>query len=100
LKEEVGDLTEKQMLLITVLEMIRIEEPLPNYQGFAGHPQSDRLAIARAFIAKAVYNISTTRMLIDRLECDIAMRRIYGWDKKNDIPSESRIIIMIGIVNG
>jgi hypothetical protein len=28
-------------------------------------------------------------MLIDRLECDIALRRICGWEKKNDIPSES-----------
>jgi transposase len=89
LKEEVGDLTEKQMLLITVLETIRIEEYIPNYSGLAGRPQSDRVAIARAFIAKAVYNMSTTRMLIDRLECDIALRRICGWEKKNDMPSES-----------
>jgi len=30
LKEELGELTEKQQLLITVLEMIRIEEHLPS----------------------------------------------------------------------
>jgi transposase len=89
LKEEVGELTEKQMLLITVLETIRIEEYIPKNYGMTGRPQSDRAAIARAFIAKTVYNLSTTRMLLDRLDCDIALRRICGWEKKNDIPDES-----------
>jgi hypothetical protein len=28
-------------------------------------------------------------MLLDRLECDIALRRICCWEKKSDIPSES-----------
>ncbi len=77
------------MLLITVLETIRIEEHIPNYSGLVGRPQSDRVAIARAFIAKAIYDIPTTIMLIDRLKCDISLRRICGWEKKNDIPSES-----------
>jgi len=89
LTEEVGDLTKKQMLLITVLETTRIERYIPNYQGLTGRPQSDRVAIARAFMAKAIYDMSTTRILIDRLECDIALRRICGWEKKSDIPSES-----------
>jgi hypothetical protein len=89
LKEEQGDLTEKQMLLITVLETIRLEEYIPDYYGLNGRPLRYRVAIARAFIAKSVYNISTTVMLLDRLKCDIALRRICGWEKKNDILSES-----------
>ncbi|MCP4375335.1 MAG: transposase, partial [bacterium] len=39
--------------------------------------------------AKAVYNLSTTRMLIDRLMCDKTLRRICGWERQSDIPSES-----------
>lgn len=39
-------------------------------------------------MAKAVYNISTTRMLIERLKSDIKMRRICGWERQNDIPGE------------
>ena len=89
LKEELDDLTAKQMLLITVLETIRIEEHIPNYSGLVGRPLRYRVAIARAFIAKAIYDIPTTIMLIDRLKCDISLRRICGWEKKNDIPSES-----------
>jgi len=89
LKEELGDATEKQLLLITVLEIIRLEEHLPSSFGLPGRPQSDRIAIARAFIAKAIYDMATTRILIDRLKCDPAMRRICGWEKVKEIPSES-----------
>ena len=89
LQEEVGELTQKQMLLITVLEVIRIEGYIPSDFGLPGRKRSSRIAIARAFIAKAIYDLSTTRMLLDRLECDLALRRICGWEKKTDIPSES-----------
>jgi len=51
LKEELGPLTEKQQLLITVLEMLRIEEHIPSHFRLLGRPISDRVAIARAFVA-------------------------------------------------
>lgn len=89
LQEELGRLTEKQQQLVTVLEMVRIEKFIRNYQGYVGRPQDDRYAIARAFIAKAVYNLGTTRLLLDRLESDKAVRRICGWERVSAIPSES-----------
>jgi len=89
LKEELGETTEKQRLLITVLEVIRLEEHIPSHFGLPGRPMSDRIAIARAFVAKAIYNMVTTRILLDRLKCDPAFRRICGWEKVNKIPSES-----------
>lgn len=54
-----------------------------------GRPLSDRVAIARAFIAKAVYDMPTTRILLDRLASDIVVRRICGWEKTTEMPSES-----------
>ena len=30
----------------------------------------------------------TTRALLDRLETDSALRRICGWERKNDVPDE------------
>lgn len=89
LQEELGPLSEKQQQLITVLELTRVEEFIPSYQGYAGRPQDDRCAIARAFIAKAIYNMGTTSQLLDRLACDKILRRICGWEKVSDIPSES-----------
>ena len=89
LEEELGPLTEKQQQLVTVLEMIRIEAFLRHWSGVVGRPLSDRDALARSFVAKAVFQIKTTKMLIDRLRSDKNLRRICGWERKDQIPSES-----------
>ena len=89
LKEELGELTEKQQSLVTTLEAIRLESYLFQYPGLVGRPLADRVSIASAFIAKAVYNMDTTRTLLDRLDTDIGLRRICGWEHRQDIPSES-----------
>ena len=31
----------------------------------------------------------TTRVLLDRLDTDVALRRICGWERKSEMPSES-----------
>ena len=43
----------------------------------------------RAFVAKMVYNMDTTTSLIERLHSDKNFRRICGWERKTQIPSES-----------
>ena len=89
LEEELSPLTEKQQQLVATLEVIRIEQFLPSFKGCVGRPQKDRAALARAFVAKALYNMSTTRALIDRLHSDISLRRICGWERQSEIPDES-----------
>lgn len=88
LSEELGPLTEKQQELVTTLEVVRIEEFIYSSRGFPGRPPQDRTAIARAFVAKTIYNLPTTRALLDRLETDSALRRICGWERKTDVPDE------------
>lgn len=89
LQEELGELTGKQQQLIEVLEIAQIETHLPYVGQVPGRPPEDRCAIARAFVAKAVYNLATTEMLLDQLKSDITLRRICGWEKKQDIPSRA-----------
>ena len=89
LEEEFGELTEKEQKLVTTLELIRIERFTACSGSLYGRPPKERAAIARSFVAKAVYNMPTTTALIDRLVSDKKMRRICGWEKKGDIPSES-----------
>lgn len=89
LGEELGELTERQQQLVTVLELIRLEEHIPSLRGYPGRPRKDRVAIASAFVAKMVYNLSTTRSLLDRLKTDQSLRRLCGWEKKRDVPHES-----------
>ena len=88
LEEELGLITEKQQKLVSILEIIRIEDSIL-YTYKTGRPPADRKAIARAFVAKAVYNSSTTRELLDRLKSDKSLRRICGWETRNQIPDES-----------
>lgn len=84
-------LTPKLQELVTALEMMEIERFLDGYQfGAIGRPCKDRTAIARAFVAKAVLNLSTTEALIDRLKSDISLRRICGFSRTHVIPDKSR----------
>ena len=89
LSEELGEGTAKRQQLVMILEVIRVEDHVPVTLGLVGRPLSDRAALARAFVAKMVYTLPTTRALLDRLECDIALRRICGWEKQAEVPSEA-----------
>jgi len=89
LEEELGPLTKKQQQLVAILEVVRVEQFLPRCFGSVGRPQKDRAAMARAFVAKAVFNMPTTRALIERVESDISLRRICGWEKRHEVPDES-----------
>lgn len=88
-EEELGPLNQKQQQLIEILEVIQIERFIPDYRGYVGRPKENRVAIVRAFVAKAVYNMTTTRALLDRLETDVRLRRICGWERASQVPSES-----------
>ena len=76
--------------LIRVLEFIGIECFIPSSRGFVGRPPKDRIALARAFVAKAVLNLPTTEALIDRLRVDRALRRICGFERFTQVPDASR----------
>jgi hypothetical protein len=90
LQEELGPLTDKQQQVVAVLDMIQLEAFIAQPSGAVGRPPKDRRAIARAFVAKAVYNLSTTRDLLERLDCDSSLRRICGWESQREIPHESQ----------
>jgi transposase len=89
LQEQLDPLTETQLRLITILEIVRIEQFLPDTLGFEGRPTKTRSALARSFIAKMMYNINTTSFLIERLKTDKNLRRICGWESIWELPSES-----------
>ena len=89
LQEQLGALTEKHQQVVKVLNLICLEALIASWLGGVGRPPKDRRAIARAFVAKAVYNMSTTRQLLERLLADVALRRICGWESQREIPHES-----------
>ena len=89
LEEEFGPLGGRYRRFVTVLEFARVESFLPHFRSLPGRPVEDRAALARAFIAKAVFDIPTTRALIERLQVDRTLRRLCGWTYAGEIPSEA-----------
>ena len=87
--EEFGELTAKQRLLVSVLEFAKLEEHLPYSGRFPGRPPEDRIAIARAFVTRMVYDMASTRILLNRLETNPTVRRLCGWERKEEVPGES-----------
>jgi len=88
LEEKLGILTSKEEKLIKILDFAEIEKNICTTS--KTNPPRDREQIARAFIAKSVYNFQTTRDLIDRLHVDKTLRILCGWRHSNNIPSESK----------
>ncbi len=88
IKEQLGTLSTKEEKLIKILDFAQIEKNV-TVVTITNIPK-DRIEIARAMIAKSVYNMQTTRDLIDRLHSDRVLRVLCGWRYKIDIPSESK----------
>jgi hypothetical protein len=86
LEESLGPLGARYQQLVTVLEMVPLGGFLAQWQGGRGRPPADRLPIARAFVAKTVFNIATTTALIERLENDKTLRRLCGWHRVRAVP--------------
>ena len=89
LVEEVGELHTNHRRLVAVLDMVGVEGFVGARSGGSGRPAEDRAALARAFIAKAVWDFPTTRDLMDRVACDPVLRRLCGWSRVGGIPSEA-----------
>ena len=89
LSEEVGPLLETHRRFVAALDLVGVEGFVGAPGSGSGRPPEDRRALARAFLAKALWDLSTTRHLIDRLRADPALRRLCGWSRVGAIPSEA-----------
>jgi hypothetical protein len=89
LEEAIDPVTAKLERLIIILDTLGLEAFVAPPPGGRGRSPEDRPQIARAFVAKAVLAIPTTAALIERLEVDRTLRRICGWERRSDLPSES-----------
>ena len=88
-KEFKEPLTPKLMQLISTLEIVKIENFIRTPRYWHGRFPKYRTQIARAFIAKSVYNMNTTRELVERLKLCPSLWRVCGWEKASQIPHES-----------
>ena len=88
LQDTFGPLSSKEEKLMKILDFAEIEQFVHTVQ--ITNPPKDREEMARAFVAKSVYNFQTTRALIERLKIDKTLRMLCGWRYHTHIPSESK----------
>jgi hypothetical protein len=88
LEESLGRLSSTHEKFVKTLVMLDLDGFVVVQHG-RGRPAHDRSAIARAFVAKAIWNLSTTRALLDRLDVDVVMRRTCGWESAATVPNEA-----------
>jgi hypothetical protein len=83
-------LTEKLKRFLYILDVVGVEKHIASpFAQWMGRKQADRRAIARAFLAKAVYDLPTTEMLLEMLRLQPSLRRLCGFEYQRDIPSAS-----------
>jgi len=86
---EVGPLNEKHRRLVAVPGLVPVEQHVRYDHCGVGRKPADRSAPARAFIARVVWDMPTTRDLVDRLKCAPTLRRLCGWSRVLAVPDET-----------
>lgn len=90
LEEEIGPLSEKYQEFVRAAELADLGQFVGPYGSkLRGRKREERVCIALAFVAKAIWNIPTTGALLDRLRVDRMLQRLCGWEHAMEIPSES-----------
>lgn len=84
-----GPLSDKEKKLVEILEFSKLDDFFFDDCYVFGRPPSSRMMMARAFVAKAAFNISRTSDLIERLRSSVNLRIICGYEGSHLIPSES-----------
>ncbi|MDP2047218.1 MAG: transposase, partial [Deltaproteobacteria bacterium] len=82
-------LTGKERQLVSILELVQIEKFAGRLPRRFGRKPKERQSLARALVAKAVYNHPHTRATIEALRGSPVFRRICGFVRRSDIPSEA-----------
>jgi hypothetical protein len=90
LEDELGELDEKHREFVAIGETCSPQAYMESYRWVGnGCPPASRLALCKAFIAKAVWDFPTTRDLIDAVRHRPTLRRLCGWEALKEVPSES-----------
>jgi hypothetical protein len=89
-EEELDPLTDKEKNIVQIITLMELEKNM-RYQGNngMGRKPHSRTNLIKAFVAKAVYNLDTTKGLVEYLHNSKNLRRLCGWEHKFQIPSEA-----------
>jgi transposase len=88
-EEELGELSEKMREFLRLVESVQPARFITGTLCWSGlgRPMESREKMLRAFFMKAVYNLPTTKALIENLETNPSWRRLCGWEHRTQVPS-------------
>jgi len=90
LEEAHDPLSEKEKRFVQTISLMDLQKYMTKYRWRGkGRMRKDRTSIAKAFIAKAVYNFETTDILIEYLHGCKNLRRLCGWEYSWNVPSKA-----------
>lgn len=82
-------LTPVHQRIVHTLDLINMDAMLGYSAKTAGAPEHNRVALAQAFVAKAVLGFERTTQLRSRLAVDAVLRRLLGFESNRPLPSEA-----------
>jgi len=88
LEQELGPIGERMQEFVRALALVGLDGFAVVRRGRGRRPH-DRSSIARAFLAKAIFNLPHTRALLERLSQDEVLRRLCGFQTAADVPDET-----------
>ena len=90
LEQELDPLSEKERNFVQIISLLDLPSHMKEFRwrGF-GRKKKSRLCIAKAFVAKSVYNFETTDILIEYLSQCKNIRRLCGWETAGELPSRA-----------
>ena len=79
---------------LRIIEMVKPSRFINNALRWCGlgRPMKDREKMLRAFFLKAVYDLPTTKGLIENLKTNPSLRRLCGWEYRRRSPIRSDIL--------
>jgi transposase len=88
-EENLGRLSRKETEFVRAAELASVDGLVRAYRwkGFGRKPAS-RKSLALAFLAKAVWDLPTTAVLMDFLMANRTVRVLCGWERPQDVPSK------------
>ncbi len=85
---EVGPLGVRHGKSVAVLDLAGGGRHVHCIHRGVGSPAAGRRALARAFVARAVWDMPATVVLVDRLRHHPTLRRPVGWSRVPEVPGE------------
>jgi len=90
IEAQLGPLSSKEQEFVRIVEFCDLDKLAVQYQWVGvGRKPTSRLSLAKAFVAKMVWNLPTTEALISLLESSPSLRRLCGWEMVGEIPDRS-----------